>query len=52
MQYYDSNVIAIDLEAGTIARPVAADLSASSGSSQVNQGVSLCGAGRYLYASE
>ncbi len=52
MQFYDHNIVAVDLEVGTIAPTPAATLQAAPGGANVNQGLSLCGSGQYLYASE
>ena len=52
VQFYDHNIVAVDLEVGTIAPTPAATLQAAPGGANVNQGLSLCGSGQYLYASE
>ena len=52
MQFYDRNIVAVDLEVGSIAANPAATLQAAPGGANVGQGLSLCGSGRHLYASE
>jgi len=52
VQFYDHNIIAVDLEAGSAAATPAATIQTAPGGASVNQGLSLCGSGRHLYASE